>query len=92
MSDQPDDTGTVQALLDRLLKQRLPRTLDLKQHVDSGARLSDSELDFLKRVLEDAQESQRYVTRHPELHALGSRLVELYGEIVRKAMENEKGA
>jgi hypothetical protein len=31
------------------------------------------------------------VVRHPELHALGSRLVQLYEEIVRKATENEKG-
>ena len=92
MSDQTDDTGTVQALLDRLVKQRLPRMLDLKQRVDAGERLSDTELDFLMRVLEDAQQSQGYVVRHPELHALGARLIELYEHVVRKAVDNEKGA
>lgn len=91
MSDHTDDTGTIQALLDRLVKLRLPRMLDLKQRVDAGERLSDTEFDFLKRVLEDAQQSQGYVVRHPELHALGSQLVELYEHIVRKATENEKG-
>lgn len=92
MSDQTDDTGTVQALLDRLVKQRLPRMLDLKQRVDAGERLSDTELDFLKRVLEDAHQSQGYVVRHPELHALGARLIELYEHVVHKAVENEKDA
>ena len=92
MTDQTDDAGTIQALLERLVNFRLPRTLTLKQRIDGGERLSDSEVAFLKRALEDAQRGLKYVERHPEFQALGAQIVRLYDDIVRKALENEKGA
>ena len=92
MSDQTDDEGTIQALLERLVKFRLPRTLDIKQRIDGGQRLGDNDIAFLKNALEDAQAGARYVARHPELHALGAQIAQLYDDIVRKALENEKGA
>jgi len=90
MPDPPDDAGTVQALLDRLVKFRLPRAMEIKQHVDAGGVLSDSEIEFLQLALEDARDSAKYVARHPELHALGTQIAQLYDEIVRKAVENEQ--
>lgn len=92
MSDPTDDAGTIQVLLDRLVKFRLPRTLAIKQRIDSGERLSETELEFLKKALRDAQEAEKYVVRNPEFHALGARIAQLYGEIINKALENEKGA
>ena len=89
MAQDPTDTGTSQALLDRLVHSRLPRTLELKQRVDAGDRLTDTDLEFLKDLLEDAQMSQQFIARHPELHDLGGRLVQLYEDIVKKAVENE---
>jgi len=91
MPGQSDD-ATIQVLLERLVKFRLPRTLDIKQRVDAGQRLSDSEAGFLAQALEDAQAATKFVARNPELHELGARIAQLYGEIVRKALENEKGA
>lgn len=91
MPNQIDD-ATVQVLLDRLVKFRLPRTLDIKKRIDAGERLTDSELGFLTSALEDAQQSAKFVVRHPEIHALGAQIVQLYDEIVRKALENEKHA
>ena len=90
MSDPPDDTGTVQALIERLVKFRLPRAMEIKQHVDTGGVLSDSEIDFLRLALADARDATKFVTRHPDLHTLGTQVVQLYDEIVRKAMENEQ--
>jgi hypothetical protein len=91
MSDQSDD-ATIQVLFERLVKFRLPRALDIKKRVDAGARLSDSEIDFLKRALEDAQAASKFVVRNPEIHAVGAQIVDLYDEVVRKALENEKHA
>lgn len=91
MSDQSDDAGTIQVLLERLVKFRLPRTLEIKQRIDSGERLSDSELEFLKSALKDAQDAERFVVRNPQFHTLGAKITQLYGEIINKALENEKG-
>ena len=63
MSDQTDDAGTIQALLERLVKFRLPRALAIKKRVDGGERLSDSDITFLKNALEDAQHGQKFVVR-----------------------------
>ena len=92
MSHQTDDTATLQALLDRLVKFRLPRAMALKQRVDAGERMSDSDIAFMKESLEDAQDGQHFVARNPEFHALGAQLVQLYEEIVEKATQNEKNA
>jgi hypothetical protein len=44
-------------------------------------------------MLDDANRSTSFVVQHPELHSLAGRLVDLYGQIMRKALENEqKGA
>ncbi|HZX77995.1 hypothetical protein [Lysobacter sp.] len=92
MAEDIDDTGTMQALLERLLNFRLPRAMALKKRVDAGERLTDADIAFLKSALEDAQDGQKFVARNAEFHDLGIRIVQLYEEIVRKATENEKRA
>ncbi|MFE0500482.1 hypothetical protein [Lysobacter soli] len=92
MSHPSDDTATLQALLERLVKFRLPRAMSLKERVDAGERMSDTDIAFMKESLEDAQDAQHFVARHPELHALGAKVAQLYEEIVEKATENEKKA
>lgn len=92
MSDPTEDAATLQVLLDRLVKFRLPRAIALKQRVDRGERLEDSDIDFLKSALQDAHEGQQYVARNPQFHELGAQIAQLYDEIVLKALENEKRA
>ncbi len=92
MSHPSDDTATLQALLERLVKFRLPRAMSLKERVDAGERMSDTDIAFMKESLEDAQDAQHFVARQPELHALGAKVAQLYEEIVEKATENEKKA
>ncbi len=89
---QTDDIGTIQVLLERLVKFRLPRTLAIKRRIDGGERLTDADIAFLENALTDAQNAEKFVARNPEFHALGAQIVQLYGEIISKALENEKGA
>ncbi len=91
MVDFKDDAGTIQTLLDRLEKFRLPRVLAIKRRVDDGEKLTEEDLEFLKHVLEEGRQIEPLLARHPEYQSLASRLVSLYDEISRKALENEQG-
>jgi len=90
MTDTPNDAGTIQAMLERLNKWRLPRALDIKKKVDGGATLDGNDLEFLKRVFEDAGAAQSLAGRHPELKKLVAQLSGLYNDITKKALENEQ--
>ena len=90
MESSQTDAGTIQALLQRLNNQRLPRALALQEKVNRGERLDDGDVDFLKRVFEDAENARGLVGRNPELATLVTRLVSLYAGITQKALENEQ--
>lgn len=90
MSDSSHDAGVIQALLERLNTQRLPRALDLKDKVDAGEPLSEYDMRFLDEVLHDAHTIKPLVERHPEYQQLVARIIHLYKEITDKALENEK--
>lgn len=92
MANRSDpDQGTIQALMERLQNFRLPRALAIKARVDNGEMLQGSDIEFMTRVFEDANSAQPLVARHPEYQALVVKLVGLYDEITRKALENEQG-
>jgi hypothetical protein len=90
MSDSTPDAGVIQALIERLDTQRLPRALELKKRVDAGEPLGEPDLRFLDEVFRDTQSVQPILGRHPEYQPLVARIIHLYKEILDKAMENEK--
>ena len=90
MSKGTDDTGVVEALLRRIKGFRLPRVLELKERVDRGEILTESDVEFLGRALEDAQSAFPFTNRYSELQPLAVKLTALFHEITAKALENEK--
>ena len=88
--ESKDDAGTIQVLLERLEKWRLPRALELKARVDAGQRLNDNDIQFLKNVFEDASGLQGLAANNPKYQPLVARMMGLYDEITRKALENEE--
>jgi hypothetical protein len=92
MADKKHDPGVIQALVDRLNTQRLPRALDLKKKVDAGATLDEYDMHFLDDVFHDTETIKPLVNRHPEYQQLVANVIKLYREIVDKALENERKA
>lgn len=90
MSEKSNDDGIILALLQRFNTQRLPHTLAIKEKVDRGEPLSDTDITFLEQVFADAKTNKPLAERHPEYHALVSRVIGLYKEIMNKALANEK--
>lgn len=84
------DAGTIQAMLERMQKFRLPRALAIKARVDAGEQLGDNDMQFLKTVLDDTSSAQSLAARNPEYQQLVARMVGLYNEITRKGLENEQ--
>ncbi len=66
MTYTEDELGKIETVLDRLVKFRLPRIMDIKQRVDAGETLNEFEIVFLEEALEDAERNKQFVDHHPE--------------------------
>ena len=90
MEQSKEDAGTIAALMIRFKEYRLPRAQRMLERVNGGEKLSDSDIQFLKRVYNDGRNTQPLVKRHPEYNDLITRYISLYTEIINKGLENEK--
>ncbi len=84
------DRGIIQVLLDRFNKQRLPRAVALKEKVDAGELLNDSDLRLIQEVQNDSRQIGGLLERHPEYLELATGAIEMWNEIREKDAENRK--
>ena len=90
MDQSEKDAGTIAALMIRLKETRLPRAQRLLEKVNGGENLSDSDIQFLKRVYQDTRNYRSLVERHPEYNNLFAGFIDLYTEIITTGLENEQ--
>jgi hypothetical protein len=86
------EAGIIQALAERMEKQRLPMAMALKAKVDQGGLLDDMDIAFLEEVFANTAQLKPLLDAHPEWQDLAARMLGLYGEITAKALENEQAA
>jgi hypothetical protein len=85
------DIGIVAALVRRLDTEVLPSMLKLRKKVESGKRLSDGDIYFLRHALANAKDAnlEPLLGRHPEYRSLVGGLFSLYRQVVDRALVNE---
>ena len=89
MSDK--DKAMVQVLLERMEKQRLPHLIDIREKLDQDQKLSSYDIEFLDEVFSDTRDNEHFVhNADDDLKILFMKVVNLYTEIMAKALENEK--
>ena len=92
MADKEQDRGVIMVLLERFEKQRLPRVRELKAKVDAGECLDEMDMAFIQEVIQSSADVEGLLKRHPEYGEIAGRALDLYNEVMDKALENEKAS
>ena len=90
MSEVSKEIGVLAVLAKRMVEERLPKALALKERVDRGEVLNELDVAFLKQVNADAGAIRPMMQENPRVLEVAGRMVSLYKEITDKALENEK--
>ena len=90
MNQPSKDAGIITVLADRLVKLCLPRLVAMKAQLDRGEKLTDPDIRFLQESIADAQGNAALIERNPDVQEIVGKVLQLYKEIMEKALENEK--
>jgi hypothetical protein len=82
----------VTVLAERFTTIRLPRILDIKEKVEKGGTLNDSDVEFFEEVFADTRKNKSIIEGDKELEGLVAKAIHLNKEIMDLALENEKKA
>ena len=89
MADVSKEMGVIAVLAKRLVEQRLPRALELKERIERGGLLNELDISFLQQVVADASTVRPLMKNNPRVLDVAGRMVQLYGEITTRALANE---
>jgi len=92
MSDVSKDAGVIAVLAKRMVEERLPKALAMKERVDKGGVLNDLDLAFLEQIVKDSGQLRPLMEKDPRVKELAGQMLQLYRQITDKALENEKNA
>lgn len=84
-----ENKGVLTVVMERFEKQRLPRIMRIKDLVEHGSTLNQSDIIFLSKVFHDTQQYAYFVSTHNEYQNLFSNVTSLYDKITRNALNNE---
>ena len=90
MAQAPKELGVIAVLAKRMVEERLPKALALKERIDRGETLNGLDLNFLEQVVQDANQIMPMVKDDPRAMQVAARMLQLYKEITTKALENEQ--
>ncbi len=92
MAQASKELGVIAVLAKRMVEERLPKALALKERVDRGDKLNELDLNFLEQVVKDANQVMPMMKDNARVMEVGARMLQLYKEITAKAIENEQGS
>ena len=90
MVETSRDVGILTAIAERMAQFRLPRARELKERVDRGEVLTDSDIQFLEKVFRDAGAIAPLLEKNPEYQGIAASAMTLYTEITTKALANQE--
>lgn len=91
MAQLPKELGVYAVLAKRMVEERLPKALAMKERVDRGEKLNDLDMNFLEQIVADARQIMPILKDDRSATQVGARMLQLYNEITAKALENEQG-
>lgn len=90
MAQASNELGVIAVLAKRMVEERLPKALALKERVDRGETLNELDLNFLEQVVKDANQVIPIMKNDERVVKAGTQMLQLYKEITAKALDNEQ--
>ncbi len=90
MDKSNQDETTLKLLVYQLNKYHLPRAQRMMGRLEQGEKLTDEDIQNLKLEYDESMKDWSLLERNPKYLDLGIRYVDLYTNIISRALKNEQ--